>query len=236
MRPLALLLALSACRAPSADPWADDDDPLTDPPTADSDPTPRPTDAPPVETDVPVPVDPPQCVEVCRVASDCAVVGSALYDDDNWTCDAGTCAWRGCLDDDECAVLGDYACREDGSGTRACVERCRTSEDCTYTGAPAYQDADNFTCAAGVCRWDGCRSDDECAGLGDRACATPFGLAVPTCVERCRTQADCATGAPPGGAYDVDNYVCIDRLCLWKGCLGDAECVTSFADPDYVCR
>ena len=45
---------------------------------------------------------------------------------------------------------------------------------------------------------------------------------VPTCVTACQTAVDCDMGL--GGAYDADNYDCVDGGCVWIGCHTSREC------------
>jgi len=52
------------------------------------------------------------CIQSCQVPTDCVIAGAgAAYDADNYGCNAGTCAYLGCLSDRECAALGDYICQ-----------------------------------------------------------------------------------------------------------------------------
>jgi len=53
------------------------------------------------------------CLEQCTAPADCVTAGSALYDADNWECDAGACRWLGCASQAECRQgLGEgYVCQ-----------------------------------------------------------------------------------------------------------------------------
>lgn len=103
-----------------------------------------------------------QCMTKCSVANDCATAGSAAYDADNWTCDAGTCRYLGCKADSECSALGaGYVCRKTGSLLiPICQKSCTAASDCA-TASAAY-DEDNYACESGVCTYIGCKSDEEC--------------------------------------------------------------------------
>jgi hypothetical protein len=56
--------------------------------------------------------------------------------------------------------------------------------------------------------------------------------AVPMCLQRCSTSADC--GTPTSPAYDSDNYACTDGFCVYSGCNSDTECVDSMG-AGYGC-
>jgi hypothetical protein len=68
------------------------------------------------------------------------------------------------------------------------------------------------------------------AGAGD-----PDGgaAALPAlCLESCQAPADCVLA---GSAYDEDNYACASGVCIYTGCVSDAECQADLG-PAYRCR
>lgn len=181
----------------------------------------------------------------CAAPSDCATAGIALYDASHYACDAGLCRWTGCASDAECRAAfarDDYACRDLG-GLRQCLDTCATRADCG-SGTAAF-DADNYECVAGVCEYQGCLSDGECAATFSstayvcrNASLPDTGLPLPTaernCVHGCSVPADCATSSV---AFDADNYACnAEGACVYVGCNDDAECRSSFMADRYVCR
>lgn len=113
-----------------------------------------------------------------------------------------------------------------------CLPACGTAADCDL-GTPSF-DADNYTCDAGVCVYQGCNDDAECQAVGAFVCregADPLMLgAARVCVQACSTVADCTTASAP---YDDDNYTCVAGGCQYQGCNSDSECQ---ALGDYVCR
>jgi hypothetical protein len=137
---------------------------------------------------------------------------------------------------------GPDACDPAAWTTPVCVQACTVDADCD-TGAPAggSNDADNFRCLDGACRWQGCQSDQECAIDAAEApwapamrCVT-YACGVRLCMRSCSVPADCPFGTS-GVAYDADNYACDDGLCRYVGCHDDAECATTFASERYRCR
>jgi hypothetical protein len=107
------------------------------------------------------------CVHTCSTTADCTQ-NVAYMDADNYACEAGWCRYLGCNTDAECQTIGAYACRDQGSGTRYCVHTCSVPADCS--AGVAYSDADNYACEAGVCRYTGCNSDNECQTIGAYVC------------------------------------------------------------------
>lgn len=185
----------------------------------------------------------PSCRPTCSAPADCATPQVRAYDEDNWRCTDRACEYAGCNSTDECRDLGaQYTCRaiDASSSFRTCLPGCASNGECG-TDDGAYQDA-NFTCEDGVCRWDGCRTDDECtrsldrAGTGQRwLCrATTAGGSFRACYQACARPADCVTAAQP--IVDEDNWACEDGACRYRGCLGDAECRATFMSQAYVCR
>jgi hypothetical protein len=100
------------------------------------------------------------CVTACQSVDDC-VLGVPIYDQDNWDCQNGACAYTGCTGDSECSSYAPGTeCLGDGSNPPQCLEPCTTADDCAL-GVPAY-DASHYACDQGVCRYTGCVSDAEC--------------------------------------------------------------------------
>lgn len=120
----------------------------------------------------------PDCYKKCNVPNDCATPGDPLKDEDNWACEGNLCQWKGCLSDEECeARAAGYVCtKPEGIGVSGenglvvfplplagsgCEKKCTTPQDCDPGGAPLYE-PDNFACEEGLCRYVGCKSNDEC--------------------------------------------------------------------------
>jgi hypothetical protein len=110
------------------------------------------------------------CLKKCSAPTDCVVAGSKLYDADNWKCESSACKWIGCNADDECTSLGsNYVCRNIympgldpliDTTVKNCVKKCSAPADCA-TASAAF-DADNYECDMGICKYIGCKTDDEC--------------------------------------------------------------------------
>ncbi len=110
------------------------------------------------------------CLERCTTSADCGSAPGA-FDADNYRCESGACRYQGCNTDAECETTfgSAYGCLAVEPppipipvpvAARNCVRRCATASDCaTDTGA---FDADNFECAGGACRYQGCNADAEC--------------------------------------------------------------------------
>jgi hypothetical protein len=58
------------------------------------------------------------------------------------------------------------------------------------------------------------------------------GAAVPMCMQRCGSSADCGNPATP--AYSSDNYDCTGGFCIYTGCNSDSECIDSMG-AGYGC-
>jgi hypothetical protein len=105
------------------------------------------------------------CTYTCQAAGDCVVaaVGSQppLYDEDNWSCNAGLCEHKGCLNNAECqtATGQDYVCRDvaDDGSPAYCIEPCEKSEDCQWFSTG------NYECRGGYCLTKGCEGDADCS-------------------------------------------------------------------------
>jgi hypothetical protein len=111
----------------------------------------------------------PSCVQACTTAASCVVSGAgAAYDLDNYSCPQGSCQYLGCNSDPECQSLGSYVCRDVGGGVRFCMPACSSPASCSFGSLP--NDADNYACTDGWCRYQGCNSDTECQTMGDYVC------------------------------------------------------------------
>ena len=103
------------------------------------------------------------CVVPCVRPADCATPSPA-FDEDNYECREGACIFTGCNSDQECAETFDdnHEClRYPGGNLSICLQGCNRAADCDL-GMPAH-DADNYRCEEGICIYDGCRNDNECA-------------------------------------------------------------------------
>jgi len=56
--------------------------------------------------------------------------------------------------------------------------------------------------------------------------------AIPACVFRCNTAADCNFGS---AVNDADNYACTDGACVYHGCNNTQECVDTYQSTNYAC-
>jgi hypothetical protein len=120
---------------------------------------------------------------------------------------------------------------DSGPRIRFCQLTCARPADCV-TSSPAF-DADNYSCEVGVCTYQGCNDDEECAAsfLSDAYVCRDSGGAR-TCLQSCAASSECGASA----AFDADNYSCEAGVCRYRGCNDDAECRASFASDAYVCR
>ncbi len=115
-----------------------------------------------------------RCTGGCTTAHDCSA-GTADQDDDNYRCEQGGCLYLGCLSDEECRLARapePSVCRpaavpffetQRPPPINACTRPCTVATSSTACVGPVQAfDADNYVCAAGGCRYIGCRSDAEC--------------------------------------------------------------------------
>lgn len=102
------------------------------------------------------------CTMQCMTAVDCDM-GSAPYDADNYACEDGACVYTGCTSTDECTSVfgGNYVCADIEDGMRTCTLTCTVVSDCSQ--GMETLDADNYECSEGLCVYQGCTSDQECA-------------------------------------------------------------------------
>lgn len=170
------------------------------------------------------------CQKPCSTVADC-VLQSGAFDEDNYSCNGGVCVWSGCNNDSECSDVGSgFLCREPGNtGLATCLSPCSTAKDCDL-GLPS-ADEDNYTCDSGACVFTGCTDDAECQTLEANYVCRDIGAGFPTCVMSCATAADCDS---PFLAYDADNYLCTDGVCIYSGCKNDAECMDG--GQDLICK
>jgi hypothetical protein len=68
--------------------------------------------------------------------------------------------------------------------------------------------------------------------MSDDYLCRDLGGGFSVCVERCSGPSDCGTF----GAFDGDNYDCVDGACIYLGCNNDEECALSFSSSAYICR
>lgn len=179
----------------------------------------------------------PYCLQVCSTAADCAQQYPP-WDEDNYSCEDGTCRYDGCNTDEECqGVPGmeSYVCRITVFGDApVCVKSCSQAVDCSQGMAP--WDEDNYACTDGACRYTGCNSDEECQAVPNMesyTCRLVPPVEVAQCMPGCASVADCDLGS---AAYDQDNYDCEDGLCVYTGCNSDQECSDSIPTYETTCR
>jgi hypothetical protein len=183
------------------------------------------------------------CLPACSTASDCVPPqGPALYDASHFTCTAGVCEWTGCNTTDECTTAyqgAKLACsRPAGAAHSACVPACSTAADCVSGKSDALNDAEHYTCTAGVCQWTGCRNTGECTSAypgAKLACQKPADSPIAACVPTCATAADCAEGST-AALYDAGHFACTSGLCQWTGCKSTTECTTAYPGAKVVCK
>lgn len=115
-----------------------------------------------------------------------------------------------------------------------CMQTCSTPADCA-PGGNAIQDADNYGCDNGLCRYLGCNGNAECTDVygAGYVCIQHPGSSLPACVEACSVPADCTAASP---LFDDNNYLCDSGGCRWLGCANADECRTALNNPSYVCE
>jgi hypothetical protein len=186
------------------------------------------------------------CRATCSTAGDCGAPGDPLYDSSHFACQKGRCQWLGCRSASECSASqhgGNFVCQATPGGPPSCAAACQTASDCAPTGAqgaqgPAIEDASHFSCTAGACVWNGCRSTAECVAATHSnkvSCEQPSGAPAPTCVPTCTAATDCVI--PGSGTLgDVHHYACKAGRCQWLGCRSTLECTTALSSSRYVCE
>jgi hypothetical protein len=126
-----------------------------------------------------------RCRPSCSVPADCVTSTAAAYDADNWSCDAGACAYLGCHDDAECGA--GRRCADGPVGVPNCTATCATTADCDMVGGSFGP----FACTGGLCLFTGCPSDAYCAAeVGPTAVCRPQPVGVAMCVTPCSTDAE----------------------------------------------
>ena len=147
-----------------------------------------------------------------------------MHEEDNYSCSDGACVYDGCNADSECQDLfgiDEAGCLVSG-GFGACVRSCDAAADCAVAGQTGFA-AENYACTGGLCDYQGCLDDTDCAGgTGSGSVCRAYDGSVPTCVEGCANDADCAQAG--GDDKDADNWECKDSGCRYIGCNGDGEC------------
>ncbi|MBP5406238.1 hypothetical protein J6Z19_03705 [bacterium] len=133
------------------------------------------------------------------------------------------------------------------NAAKYCVIGCKKASDCVPAGFNAITDADNYNCDNGRCVYLGCLSDAECDEIYEAVtaatgrvyrCNKNGAYGYPECTPVCSEDADCdlyGQGSSTQYAYDFDNYKCESGLCVYTGCLSDAECETTTYSSDYKC-
>ena len=136
---------------------------------------------------------------------------------------------------------------DEPAAEKFCQYACETDSDCVPAGSNAITDADNYNCDNGRCVYLGCLSDAECDEIYEAVtaatgrvyrCNKNGAYGYPECTPVCSEDADCdlyGQGSSTQYAYDFDNYKCESGLCVYTGCLSDAECETTTYSSDYKC-
>lgn len=135
---------------------------------------------------------------------------------------------------------------EEPAAERFCQYACTTASDCLTGGTSAIYDEDNFKCENGKCIYLGCLSDAECDevyGAVTEAtgrvyrCNKNGAYGYPECTPTCSNAADCNLYGDGSTqyAYDLDNNKCESGLCVYTGCLSDAECQATTYSDLYKC-
>jgi hypothetical protein len=126
-----------------------------------------------------------------------------------------------------------------GNGVAAsCHATCNTAADCGTPGDPLY-DPNHFTCQAGLCQWQGCRSASECnaEGHGSHFVCRAAAAGPPSCAPACQKPSDCVPpGAPTPSLQDASHYTCAAGACVWTGCRSTSECVAATHDSQVSCE
>lgn len=176
------------------------------------------------------------CLNPCESPDDCGNDGDPLYNPEHYSCQSGACVFDGCTSDAECeqSLGAAYGC-DDSLETPSCVATCSTVDDCTKQDS--LNDADNYECDGGFCRFLGCNDDQECVDARGDGYTCVSGQDHPTssvgvCSEACSTVSDCGS---PADLYGEDNYECLGGGCIWTGCNSDEEC-NGIVDRGLICR
>ncbi len=167
----------------------------------------------------------PACYIPCQSRADCPAPLdiSPSY---HWECADERCIAVDCLTDADCAVgthfLGGTQCID-----YACTEPCDTDFDCgggyvCQDGAcasfPLPPNLPRCDADADCARHAECSDGFDCYCSRDGACRQYFGTSP-----RCSIAADCVDGGH-GVLFDVDNWECVERNCVWLGCQSTSEC------------
>lgn len=136
---------------------------------------------------------------------------------------------------------------DDGpAAEKFCQYACETPSDCVPAGANAITDEDNYRCENRKCVYLGCLSDDECDEVYSAVteatgrvyrCNKNGAYGSPECTPACSNDEDCNLYGEGSTqyAYDLDNNKCENGMCVFTGCLSDAECETTMNSSDYKC-
>ena len=161
----------------------------------------------------------------------------------NQKCIGGDCRLTGCANNADCAAVSG-PCVKDSSGDATknyCDQniklvnegdKCATSSEC---------DTDRYSCVAGACRFVGCQTHDDCAGIGlcqsakDDAGNDVLACLPGTTYPTGQWGTHCP-GGPDGTDCDTANkFAClgnlgdIDAYCTKTGCQADSDCGTGYA-------
>ena len=185
------------------------------------------------------------CRVTCAAPAECVPAGldpTGAHSPEHYVCNDGACQYLGCGDDEQCrdSYNDQYACKPPTAGGTPlrCTVPCLVAADCARPPPRPHTDEDNWSCLDGACLYGGCKSDDECKqGRGsDWVCRSVTG-GVPTCFQTCDPAALETT--PCGGSdslFDADNHTCDGGLCIYSGCIDDADCRAYHQVENLLCR
>ena len=135
---------------------------------------------------------------------------------------------------------------EEPAAAKFCQYACTKASDCLTVTSNAIYDEDNYKCENGKCIYLGCLSDAECDEVYGNVtaytgrvyrCNKNGAYGYPECTPTCSDVADCNLYGDGSTQYanDLDNNKCENGLCVFTGCLSDAECEASMYPSGYKC-
>ena len=180
------------------------------------------------------------CGKSCIGPADCVPADAdATKDENNWSCEASHCEFLGCQGTGECQELfpgmPSIAC-DTGVEPHRCTLPCGTPADCEVAGSPLYG-ADNWSCDASLCVYEGCNANEECGEAhpdAETGCA--LYMEIPVCMPSCAAPIDCTNEAVTAALFDEAHWLCTGGVCEHKGCASDQECQDSAVyGPQFTC-
>jgi hypothetical protein len=143
-----------------------------------------------------------------------------------------TLIWVACIPgtSDSPEDNGNNGAGGEGDSTPFCREPCSSPADCGIAGSGPYR-PENYVCTDGLCQYQGCASDEECAEASSETilCRDVNDEGTAFCVASCQTAADCPG---PSSGRTEENYACNDGACQYTGCLSHPECEARHAAND----